>query len=247
MPKLRHIAFIAVDPPRLYDFYHALFGFEKVRTGPMGTIHVNDGLVDLAFLLQTINDSKVVGTHRADGHETDQTQGIHHFGFQVSDLEAAVTRLRKSVEVGQTPQNGRPAEMRVVDPWGNKFDVSSRGFMGRDEKKSPAIRYVGIQTPAPESTAEFYKSSLELKDAGRTARGNVRLSDGDVVLDFGQEQIRSKSGIQCFGIHVEDWARTQQRFQQIGLKLPPPDANAEARVVDPEGNTFVVSERGWQA
>lgn len=246
MPKLRHIAFIAVDPPRLYDFYHALFGFEKVRTGPMGTVHVNDGLVDLAFLLQTLNDSEVVGTHRADGHEVDQTQGIHHFGFQVSDLEAAVARLRKSVEVGQTPQNGRPAEMRVLDPWGNKFDVSSRGFMGRDERKPPAIRYVAIQTPAPESTAEFYKSSLDLAEVGR-AGGTVRISDGDVVLEFTTERIAPKSGIQCFGIHVEDWGRTRQRFEQIGLKLPPPNEQGEARMTDPEGNRFVVSERGWPA
>jgi catechol 2,3-dioxygenase-like lactoylglutathione lyase family enzyme len=237
---------MAIDPPRLYDFYHALFGLEKVRTGPMGTIHVNDGLMDLAFLLQTINTSEIVGTHRADGHEADQTQGIHHYGFHVANLEDVVTRLNESVERGQTPQNGRPAEMRVIDPWGNKFDVSSRGYFGREEKKLPGIRYVAVQAKSPDKAAEFYKSSLDLKEVGRTAEGPL-LSDGDVVLGLIQEQVIAKPGIQYFGIHVADWAQTQKRFQQIGLDLPRPNADGEVRAIDPEGNVFVVSERGWQA
>jgi predicted enzyme related to lactoylglutathione lyase len=238
---------MAIDPPRLYEFYHALFGLEKVRTGPMGTIHVNDGLMDLAFLLQTINTSEIVGTHRADGHEADQTQGIHHYGFQAANLEDVLTRLSESVERGQTPQNGRPAEMRVIDPWGNKFDVSSRGYFGREEKRLPGIRYVAVQTTAPEKAAEFYKSSLDLKEVGRTAQGAIHLSDGDVVLGLVQEQVIAKPGIQYFGIHVEDWAQTQKRFKEIGSDLPRPNADGEVRVTDPEGNVLIVSERGWQA
>ena len=247
MPKLRHIAFIAVEPPRLYDFYHGLFGLEKVRTGPMGTIHVNDGLVDLAFLLQTINTSEVVGTHRADGHEVDQTQGIHHFGFHVGNLDDVLTRLNDSVSRGQTPQNGRPAEMRVTDSWGNKFDVSSRGYFGREEKKLPGIRFVGVQTPVPEKTAEFYQSSFDLKKVGRTKEGTVYLSDDDVVLGLMKEQIIGRPGVQCFGVHVNNWAETQERFKQVGLNLPSPNADGEIRTSDPEGNVFLVSERGWQA
>jgi catechol 2,3-dioxygenase-like lactoylglutathione lyase family enzyme len=245
MPKLRHLAFIAAEPPRLYEFYHALFGLEKVRTGPMGTIHVNDGLFDLAFLLQTINTSEIVGTHRADGHEADQTQGIHHYGFQVANLEDVLTRLNDSVSRGQTPQNGRPAEMRVIDPWGNKFDVSSRGYFGREENKLPGIRYIAVQTSDPEKTAEFYKSALDLNDVGKTPEGTIHLSDGDVVLGLLKEPVIGRPGVQYFGIHVEDLAATQERFRTIGLD--PKATDGEVRVTDPEGNLFVVSERGWQA
>lgn len=246
MAKLRHIAFMAVEPPRLYDFYHALFGLEKIRTGPMGTIHVNDGLMDLAFLLQTLNGSEIVGTHRADGHEADQTPGIHHYGFHVQNLDDVVARLKDSVERGHTPQNGRPAEMRVIDPWGNKFDVSSRGFFGREEKNFPAIRYVAVQTAAPEQTAEFYRS-LDLKEVGRTAGGAIRLSDGDVVLGLTPERVMPKPGVQYFGVRVEDLDETRRRFERLGVALPRPNADGEARAVDPEGNVFAVSERGWQA
>ncbi len=78
MAKLRHIAFIVKEPKKLYDFYHSLFGFEQVRLSPSGSIHVIDGLFNLAFLQQSHSTAEVVNTHRADGHEVDQTEGINH-------------------------------------------------------------------------------------------------------------------------------------------------------------------------
>lgn len=247
MPRLRHIAFIAIEPHRLYEFYHGLFGLEKVRTGPMGTVHVNDGLVDLAFLLQTINASEVVGTHRADGHEVDQTQGIHHFGFHTGNLDDVLARLGDAVSRGHTPQNGRPAEMRVTDPWGNRFDISSRGYFGREEKKLPGIRFLAVQTPVPEKTAELYQSSFDLKKVGRTNKDTVYLSDDDVVLGLMKEQIIGRPGAQYFGVQVNNLAEIGERLKQVGLSLPAPNSDGEIRMTDPEGNLFVVSEAGWQA
>ena len=116
MAKLRHIAFIVKEPKNLYDFYHHLFGVEQVRHGPTGAIHVIDGLFNLAFLKQNISDVVVVNTHRADGEEIDQTQGINHYGFLVDNVEKTLSRLDSSLQRGDTPQNGRPAEMRIIDP-----------------------------------------------------------------------------------------------------------------------------------
>jgi catechol 2,3-dioxygenase-like lactoylglutathione lyase family enzyme len=247
MAKLRHIAFIVKEPKKLYDFYHHLFGVEQVRHGPTGAIHVIDGLFNLAFLKQSFSDVAVVNTHRADGEEIDQRQGINHYGFLVENVEQTLNRLDSSLQRGDTPQNGRPAEMRIVDPWGNKVDLSARGFLGREEKKLPGVRYVVVQTDTPERAAEFYRSVFELSTIGKRADGSLRLSDGDITLELTKKQSIEKPGIQYFGFQVEDWSQTRRRFKEIGLDLPEPKSNeTEVQLVDPEGNLFAVSQKGWQ-
>ena len=227
MAKLRHVAFIVKDPDRLYDFYHHLFGVEKVRHGPTGAIHVIDGLFNLAFLKQNISDSPVVNTHRADGEEVDQIQGINHYGFLVDNVEQALKRF--------------------IDPWGNKVDLSARGFLGREEKKMPGVRHVVVQTDDPDTTAEFYKTKLELKEIGRLSDGTIRLSDGDISLDLTKKRLIDKPGIQSFGVQVESWSGTKSKFKELGIELPDPKpGQSEVTVSDPEGNLFTVSEKGWQ-
>lgn len=247
MAKLRHIAFIVKNPKKLYDFYHHLFGLEQVRVSPNGSVHVIDGLFNLAFLQQTNSAAEVVNTHRADGHEVNQTQGINHYGFVVDNLESVLSRLDASVKRGRSPQNGRPAEMRIIDPWGNNFDLASKGFLGREERRLPGIRHVVVQSAAPDLAADFYKSALDLREVRRGADGTIVLSDGDVSLALTPDQAIGKSGIQYFGVHVPDWASTRARFRELGMELSAPGgAEAEVRVSDPEGNLFVLSEKGWQ-
>jgi catechol 2,3-dioxygenase-like lactoylglutathione lyase family enzyme len=247
MAKLRHIAFIVKEPKNLYDFYHHLFGVEQVRHGPTGAIHVIDGLFNLAFLKQSFSDVAVVNTHRADGEEIDQRQGINHYGFLVDNVEQTLNRLDSSLQRGDTPQNGRPAEMRIVDPWGNKVDLSARGFLGREEKRLPGVRYVVVQTETPERAAEFYQSVFELRKIGKVSDSSLRLSDGDIALELTKKQSIEKAGIQYFGFQVEDWSQTRRRFKEIGLELPEPTGSeTEVQLTDPEGNLFTVSEKGWQ-
>jgi catechol 2,3-dioxygenase-like lactoylglutathione lyase family enzyme len=247
MAKLRHIAFIVKEPKNLYDFYHHLFGVEQVRHGPTGAIHVIDGLFNLAFLKQSFSDVAVVNTHRADGEEIDQRQGINHYGFLVDNVEQTLNRLDSSLQRGDTPQNGRPAEMRIVDPWGNKVDLSARGFLGREEKRLPGVRYVVVQTETPERAAEFYQSVFELRKIGKVSDSSLRLSDGDIALELTKKQSIEKAGIQYFGFQVEDWSQTRRRFKEIGLELPEPTGSeTEVQLTDPEGNLFAVSEKGWQ-
>ena len=247
MAKLRHIAFIVKEPDRLYDFYHHLFGVEKVRHGPTGAIHVIDGLFNLAFLKQNLSDVAVVNTHRADGEEIDQKQGINHYGFLVDNTEQTLGRLDGSLQRGDTPQNGRPAEMRIIDPWGNKVDLSARGFLGREEKKLPGVRHMVVQADAPEKAAEFYKTVFDLKEIRTVADGSVRLTDGDITLELTHKKTIDKGGIQYFGVQVENWSQLKGRFKDVGLELSYPEAGqSEVRFNDPEGNVFAVSEEGWQ-
>ncbi|MGH7870581.1 MAG: hypothetical protein ACREQO_00020 [Candidatus Binatia bacterium] len=50
MAKLRHIAFISLEPKNLSGFYQNYFALEEVKIFPSGSRMVIDGLFNLAFL-----------------------------------------------------------------------------------------------------------------------------------------------------------------------------------------------------
>lgn len=244
MAHIRHIALIVKEPPRLFDFYHQLFDVEKVRTSPSGSIHVIDPYFNLAFLQQQEQELEMANTHRADGSEADQRAGINHFGFVVEKLDDVVSRLGDSIKKGESPQNGRPAEMRIIDPWGNNFDLSSRGYLAREETPLPGVRHLAVHNEHPEEVAEWYKRMLDLHEVGRDGDGSILLSDGEVSLRLTKEQSIYKSGIQYFGVQVADWQHARERFAALDINLPE-RAPAQVRLEDPEGNLFVVSQQGW--
>src|SRR5581483_6794857 len=244
MAKIRHVAFMIKDTARVRDFYQQAFGFEQCYSSTSGAFMVMDGLFNIAILPILDRESEVVGTHRADGGEADQRPGINHFGFVVDNVDEILDRVGPDLKHGVNPQDGRPAEMRVYDPWGNAFDLSSRGFFGREEVKLPAVRQVVIQTDRPAEVAEFYKDKLELGEEGRGADGSVYLSDGLIHMALVQEGLTSKQGVQYIGIQVDDWQTTADRFRSIGQTLRiPSNPNAEVTVRDPEGNLLVLSQK----
>lgn len=248
MAKLRHIAFMVKEPKRLFEFYHQLLDVELVRLAPSGSIHVVDPYFNFAFLQQELGEIETVGTHRADGSEADQRQGINHFGFVVDNLQETVKHLPSGIRFGESPQNGRPAEMRVIDPWGNNFDLSSRGFLGREERRLPGVRHVVLHNDHPAEASEFYTSVLDLNEVRRTADGTITLSDGYVTLAITPKRVLEKSGIQYFGVQVPSWSVAQERFQEAGIALATPRGlDDEVCVADPEGNVFVLSAEGWGA
>ena len=253
MGKLRHIAFISNEPKKLSDFYQKHFGFEECKVFPSGSRMVIDPLFNLAFLKSRGDQAgPVVGTHRADGAEVERQSGIHHYGFLVDDLNEAVAKLPASLTRGASPQvsagvggaeGARPAEMRFIDPWGNNVDLSSRGFLGREENKLPGVRLLAVQVPDLAAASEFYQNQFDLKLAGWTDDGTIRLSDGTVTLLLTKSQLRPKSGVQYFGIQVDDLAAVKKRLQDAGVQIR--ESAAEIRLSDPEGNHVVVSQAGW--
>jgi catechol 2,3-dioxygenase-like lactoylglutathione lyase family enzyme len=251
--KLRHIAFISNEPKKLSDFYQKYFGFEECKIFPSGSRMVIDPLFNLAFL-QSRGDQAgpVVGTHRADGAELERQPGIHHYGFLVDNLEEAVGKLPASLNRGASPQvsagvggaeGARPAEMRFVDPWGNNVDLSSRGFLGREESKLPGVRLLAVHVPDLAAACEFYQQQFNLKVVGWTDDGTIRLSDGTVTLLLTKSQVRRKSGVQYFGIQVEDLAGVKKRLRDGGVEIR--EGSQEIRLIDPEGNQVVISQSGW--
>ena len=254
MGQLRHIAFISKQPKVLSDFYQKYFGFEECKVFPSGSRMVIDPRFNLAFLQSRGDEAgDVVGTHRADGAEIQRETGIHHYGFLVDDLNLAVSKLPASLSRGASPQTSagvggpegaRPAEMRVVDPWGNNVDLSSRGYLGREETKLPGVRLLAVQVPDLAAACEFYQQQFDLKIAGWSDDGTIRLSDGTVTLLLTKSQVRPKSGVQYFGIQVENLAGLKKRLQDGGVAISEP-AVGQIQFNDPEGNRVVVSESGW--
>ena len=253
MGKLRHIAFISKEPKLLSDFYQKYFGFEECKVFPSGSRMVIDPLFNLAFLQQAAVTAAVSGTHRTDGSEAELTVGIHHYGFMVDNLDTAVAKLPAGLTRGANPQisagvsgpeAARPAEVRFIDPWGNNVDLSSRGYLGREEKKLPAVRLLAVQVPNPDEACKFYKQQFELKTVDRDGEGNIRLSDGTVTLMLTKSHVRPKNGVQYFGIQVSEVASLKKRLQDGGVAISEP-ALGQVQFNDPEGNRVVVSEAGW--
>ena len=253
MGKLRHIAFISKEPKKLSDFYQKYFGFEECKVFPSGSRMVIDPLFNLAFLQQAAVAIAISGTHRADGSESELTVGIHHYGFMVDSLDQAVAKLPAGLTRGANPQisagvsgpeAARPAEVRFIDPWGNNVDLSSRGYLGREEKKLPGVRLLAVQVPNPDEACDFYKGQFELNTVERDKDGNIRLSDGTVTLLLTKQQVRPKNGVQYFGIQVSDLSALRKRLQDGGVAVSE-SAQGQVQFNDPEGNRVVVSESGW--
>jgi catechol 2,3-dioxygenase-like lactoylglutathione lyase family enzyme/predicted enzyme related to lactoylglutathione lyase len=252
MGKLRHIAFISKEPKKLSDFYQKFFGLEEVKVFPSGSRMVIDGLFNLAFLQQHADQVAVAGTHRADGSEANQTQGIAHYGFMVDRLDEALAKLPPSLKRGDSPQisggvagpeAARPAEVRFIDPWGNNVDISSRGFLGREERRLPGVRLAVVQVADPDKACEFYKSQFDLEVISRDADGSILLSDGTVKLMLTPKKTLDRGGIQYFGIQVDNLPAVRQRLADGGVEVAAVDgAPGQIRISDPEGNQVVISE-----
>jgi catechol 2,3-dioxygenase-like lactoylglutathione lyase family enzyme len=252
MGKLRHIAFISKEPKKLSDFYQKFFGLEEVKVFPSGSRMVIDGLFNLAFLQQHVAKAEILGTHRADGSEANQIQGIAHYGFMVDSLDEAVAKLPPNLNRGNSPQisggvagpeAARPAEVRFIDPWGNNVDISSRGFLGREEKRLPGVRLAAVQVADPDKACEFYKSQFDLEVLERKPDGSMLLSDGTVQLMLTPKQTLERGGIQYFGIQVDNLPAVRQRLADGGVQVSSVEgAPGQIRISDPEGNQVVISE-----
>jgi catechol 2,3-dioxygenase-like lactoylglutathione lyase family enzyme len=252
MGKLRHIAFISKEPKKLSDFYQKFFDLEEVRVFPSGSRMVIDGLFNLAFLQQNVARADVIGTHRSDGSEANQIQGIAHYGFMVDSLNEAVAKLPPTLKQGDSPQvsggvsgpeAARPAEVRFIDPWGNNVDISSRGFLGREEKRLPGVRLAAVQVADPAKACEFYKSQFDLEVLEQQSDGSILLSDGTVKLMLTPKQTLDRGGIQYFGIQVDNVPVVRQRLSAGGVEIFPVEGAAnQIRISDPEGNQVVISE-----
>ena len=134
MARIKHIALTTKDPAKTAEFYKAAFGLKELRRSPNGAVFLTDGHINMAILNYKTEKSPDVGAH---GPNFD---GIHHFGFQVDDLDEACRRLEEAHARPLTAKDESDAamrdgvhayfEMKWAGPDGVVIDVSHTGWEG---------------------------------------------------------------------------------------------------------------------
>jgi catechol 2,3-dioxygenase-like lactoylglutathione lyase family enzyme len=125
LPRIAHIAFGALDPSALYEFYSAVFGFRELleahaesskRPGYKNR-HVGDGATNVA--LQAYYNSR-------EGHEA--RHGIAHIGLLVRNPSELAQSVEGVATFAHRPATRVQSEIRMRDPEGNGCDLSGRGW-----------------------------------------------------------------------------------------------------------------------
>ena len=130
MARIRHIALTTQNPSEVAAFYKEALGLQQVRQHESGAIFLTDGYINLAILnWKTEKDADV-------GARGSNFSGIHHFGVEVEDLDAACSdlesagaeRLSQKPNIEQKAAAPRNYEMKWQGPDGVVFDISHTGW-----------------------------------------------------------------------------------------------------------------------
>jgi catechol 2,3-dioxygenase-like lactoylglutathione lyase family enzyme len=119
LPRLRHIAYNALWPEGILNFYILMFGYRELgaskerRQQGRENRFCGDGWTNLAIH---------PFYNRSEGHEA--RYGVNHFGFLVPDVVGKVDELSREITVAKRPASRPYAEYRVLDKEGNMFDLS---------------------------------------------------------------------------------------------------------------------------
>ena len=134
MARIKHIALTTKDPAKVADFYKEAFGLQEIRRSPSGAVFLTDGYINLAILNFKTEKDADVGAHGAE------FSGIHHFGFQVENLDEACRKLAAVDAKPLTRKGGldramasgshRNFEMKWAGPDGVVLDISHTGWDG---------------------------------------------------------------------------------------------------------------------
>src|SRR6202011_5063968 len=90
MPRIKHIALTTKDPGKTAAFYKEAFGLQEIRRAPNGAVFLTDGYINLAILNWKTEKSADVGANGPN------YSGIHHFGFEVEDLDEAAANIERA-------------------------------------------------------------------------------------------------------------------------------------------------------
>lgn len=118
-PRIRHIAYNALDPERMLQFHNQVLGLRELppsyvrRQQGLGNRFGGDGFTNLAI-------------HpfytRTEGHEA--RFGINHIGFLIDRMQATIAELSTVLKIAPRPSTRLYAEFRFRDPEGNALDLS---------------------------------------------------------------------------------------------------------------------------
>ena len=136
MARIKHIALTTKEPAKVAEFYKSAFGLKELRRSPNGAVFLTDGHINVAILNTKGEQSPDMGAHGP--HFT----GIHHFGFEVDDLDEASRKLEAAHGQRLTAKDESDAamrdgvhanfEMKWSGPDGVVMDISHTGWEGTD-------------------------------------------------------------------------------------------------------------------
>lgn len=201
--KIKHVAIMCQNAPRLSRFYEYLFALNSARAykstaaedeaarkfgfPPLhskrvakpydATVIVTDGNIGLAFL------------RRRPGYPG----GIDHFGIEVDDMDTVCARMKEkypTVGMVKRPTNRPFATFSSHDPEGHLFDLTQpemenvRGVWKEDSREQDrCIKHVTIRAINPAALAKFYTDVFEFKEEPKALEDpNFYLTDGKVTL-----------------------------------------------------------------
>ena len=256
MSRIRYIAIVADDPPRLADWYGELFGTNVVGDpSPAGDLSITDGFYNLTFFKRSPSDDDLA------------QPGLHHMGLEIDSLEALRHQLAEwspEARLEPEPEDLHHGQARLTDPNGYTVTVSETGFgVPETRRAAPGIRHVAWAIPNTNRVIDFYSRVFGLRELPTSFKrrqanlGNRFGGDGFTNLalhphppESGREGGRhQRVGLNHFGFLVPDCEAVVE-----ALDLDPKDSErpanrpyAEYRVFDPEGNAVDISQfKGWE-
>jgi len=117
------------------------------------------------------------------------------------------------------------------------------------------IRYVAFLADEPERLGHFYRDFLGMDEIGRSAEGDVSLTDGFCNFTFLRRrpelgEPRMETGLHHLGLEVDSIAAVRERYAELmpgwqSKEEPGGPHYGEYRIYDPEATPLSLSERGF--
>jgi catechol 2,3-dioxygenase-like lactoylglutathione lyase family enzyme len=256
MPHIRHVATCTNNNRRLARFYNVVFGMEELWNNRQNSPHafyLTDGYVNLNCLQIHAKMMRNPGVC------------IEHFGFFVDDLQESCKKIRAfhpSVNLEDSPPDGRYEDMRFHDPEGNRLEIATNPWGTNGRKHDTGIRHLTIHAKDLERLADFYKTVFGMKETGRrvvraTDSTVLDLSDNGFSLSLIKNAPDAKFGIQSIGIQVPSIEAIEERLKKSDTFLYQGESPIQVMrrdeqspfescyLRDPDGNYVDISEKGW--
>ena len=170
MSQIRHVATCTNNNRRIARLDRLIFGMEELWNPKQNSPHafyLTDGYVNLNCLQ----------IHPAMNRNPGVC--IEHFGFFVQDLKESCKKIKEchsSVELEDSPPDGRYEDIRFHDPEGNRLEIATNPWGTDGSKSATGIRHLTIHAKDVERLADFYKTVFGMKEV---ARRIVRLTHSD--------------------------------------------------------------------
>jgi lactoylglutathione lyase len=137
MARIRHIALVVKDLEETARFYQQALGLTRseISEGPTARrIYMSDGEINLALL-------QYKGETGSGLKDAANFVGIHHFGFQVDNLQEGQAAIERAggeffFDLGKEGDEG--FERKFKDPNGIIFDINDGGWAMTSSKKEKA-------------------------------------------------------------------------------------------------------------